>query len=148
MHRPQGGNRIFRKQEGNGGKSTCVIQSKYGAGNSLFWIHSIEEWRVTAKNVKIIKGNNKAKLTNHVTQDMKKISSRTENNAYVSHTIGGHVNCKIFGTFLKVCKKYQYVYTSIHILEKYYLCKASKRRVHRVNIKDTFSHKIDTIFDE
>jgi hypothetical protein len=54
MHRPNEGNRIFRKQKGCGDKSTRVIQSKHGAENSFFWIHSNEEWRVTAKNVKII----------------------------------------------------------------------------------------------
>jgi hypothetical protein len=47
--------------------------------------------------------------------------------------------------FLEVCKKYQYVCTNI--LEKYYLRKASTQKVHKVSIKDTFSHKIDTIFD-
>lgn len=72
MNRANEGNRIFRKQEGNGGKSTRVIQSKYGAGNSFFWIHSKEEWRITANNVKITKGNSNAKLTKHVTQDMEK----------------------------------------------------------------------------
>jgi len=134
MHRPNEGKRIFRKQEGNGGKSTRVIQSKYGAGNSFFWIHSNEEWRVTAKNLKITKGNSKAKPTKHVTQDMKQVSSTTENNGCKSYTRSGRVHVKIFGTFFKVCKKYQYVY--IHILEKYYLCKASKRRVHKVSTKD------------
>jgi hypothetical protein len=133
MHRPNGGNRIFRKQEGCGGKSTRVIQSKYGKGNSFFWIHSNEEWRVTAKNRKIIKGNNKAKLAKHVTQDMKKINSTTENNACKLYTRCGRVYGKISETFFKVCKKYQYVY--IHILEKYYLCKASKQRVHKVSIR-------------
>jgi len=110
MQRPNEGNRIFRKQEGNDGKSTRVIQSKYGAGNSFFWIHSNEEWRVTAKNVKITKGNNKAKLAKQVTQDMKEISSTAENNACKSYIRSDRVYGKILGTFFKVCKKYQYVY--------------------------------------
>jgi len=42
----------------------------------------------------------------------------------------------------------KFVKVSIHILEIYYLCKASKQRVHKVSIEDTFSHKIDMIFNK
>lgn len=85
--------------------------------------------------MKIIKGNNTATLIKHVTQDKKKISSRTENNACNLYTRSGRVYGKIFGTFFKVCKMYQFVYIPVHILEKYYVCKVSKQRVQELSTK-------------
>jgi hypothetical protein len=68
--------------------------------------------RVSAENVQIIEGNIKAKVTKHLTQDMKKKISNIPRTLHAKHILkSGHGYCKMFRTLFKFVQSYQCVHT-------------------------------------